>query len=46
MKRMLALVLLSVTFSVGATLLATWVSFTIRAHRAAAPEPTEEITPA
>jgi len=46
MKRMVALVLLSVSLSVAVTLFATWASLTFRAHRQVATEPPEEITPA
>lgn len=46
MKRIVVLVLLSVALSIAATLLATWASFTFRAHRRVATEPLEEITPA
>jgi len=46
MKRMLALVLLSVSLSIAATLLATWASFTFRAHRRVETEPPEETIPA
>jgi hypothetical protein len=33
MKRVLALVLLSVSLSIGATLLVRWLSLTVRPHR-------------
>lgn len=46
MKRMLVLVLLSVSLSIAATLLATWASFTFRAHRRIVTEPPEEVIPA
>ena len=42
MKRMVALVLLSVSLSIGMTLLATWASLTFRAHRHVVTEPPEE----
>ncbi|HXX60091.1 MAG TPA: hypothetical protein VEI48_02240 [Candidatus Sulfotelmatobacter sp.] len=42
MKRMVALVLLSVSLSIGMTLLATWASLTFRAHRRVVTEPPEE----
>ena len=46
MKRMLVLVLLSVSLSIAATLLATWASFTFRAHRGIVIEPPEGVLPA
>lgn len=46
MKRMLALVLLSVSLSIGVTLLATWASLTFRAHRRLVTEPPVETDPA
>ena len=45
MKRMLALVMLSVALSVAGTLFATWISFMLRARMQEEPE-VVEITPA
>ncbi|HEY7940456.1 MAG TPA: hypothetical protein VID25_00805 [Candidatus Limnocylindrales bacterium] len=46
MKRIIALVLLSVSLSIGMTLLATWASLTFRAHRRVVTDPPEEVVPA
>lgn len=43
MKRLLALVLISVSLSVGATLLATWLSLTLRGARHAHAESEPEM---
>jgi len=46
MKRMVALVALSVALSIAVALLATWASLTFRAHRQVAAEPPDETIPA
>jgi hypothetical protein len=46
MKRMLALVMLSVALSIAGTLFATWISFTLRARLHEEPIELVEVIPA